>query len=426
MEPYTLNQNIDSIIKTLESMNELKGKGEYSLDKETFQNLGYFGRSTIYDGVPIQKGLEILQNKINNLSDKVIDAEPGELYYLSKKIDQIFELILKGNKTLLDSVIFSYGKKDDGQVLAITLQINELAKTSAKSLNSIYKTLKLSDLAKPFPESLKGLPDEIWLKIFSEEGFKELKKKSMVDKKWNELANNPMMTKKMIFDEVSFNPSHLNTFCGMDTVSPEEIAKAYELLPDNINEILKSNCPAFQSKKIIETHILFYIPEFINGEPVTVDNLGLLLKELPEFSNNATGFASISDEIVAEISSTPIKSGWVLMITDVIPNSTFSSHTQQKKLVKNLNKNEQMDYKIPLLGEGVFCFAAEYLRSKKRLFNQGTNFMFCQEKILGDYLYLHATSYKGLTIDCNNSYIEYLLPNPSGIYAARRFDSENS
>ena len=59
----------------------------------------------------------------------------------------------------------------------------------------------------PLPLSL-GLPNEIWKDIFLKGNFKDLRTCSLVDKKWNQLTNDPTLVKKMIYEGCCFNPSH--------------------------------------------------------------------------------------------------------------------------------------------------------------------------------------------------------------------------
>lgn len=366
---YNLNHNADNIIKTLESLNRLEGKIDYDSSKETFQNLSYLssiaGWDTSGNHLPLHEGLAILQNQIEILSEKALLADSDDLYYVSKKIDKMFDLILKANKTLQEKILPSYkkGEIEDTQAVVIRLQINALAKTLANIFGKTLNPLLIKS-ASHLPPSFKGLPNEIWKEIFLEGNIKDIRK---IDKAWNKVANDLMSTKKMIFEEFCFNPSHWNKFCGADTVSPDEIAKAYALLPDNINEILKSDCPAFPDKKIIDTHMLVWIPETINGKPVTTQNFGLLLKN--KINYDYLGRLNIQE---------PLKSGWVLMTTDVVPGSRNQYYTNQKILVENLNKNGQTGYRIPKTAEAIICIAAEYLRSKKLLFGRET-YTHCQE-----------------------------------------------
>ena len=251
---------------------------------------------------------------------------------------------------------------------------------------------------KPLPLSLR-LPNEVWKVIFSGANFKELRNCSLVDKKWNQLTNDPMLVKKMIYEEYCFNPSHWNEFCGVGTVLDDEIAKAYASLPKDIREILKSD---YNGQKVIDTHMLVWIPETIKGKPITIDNFGALLKAKPEFCYNATGYRVIWDEIVQQEGSKLVKSGWVLMTTDVISGSRKKSFAEQKLLVESLNKNGQTGYRVPKTAEAIICIAAQYLRSKeskKRLFSdEPWTFTRCQENVQGLQTMVGGFAPSGLSV----------------------------
>ena len=261
--------------------------------------------------------------------------------------------------------------------------------SSAQSANS----------AEPLPLSL-GLPNEIFKVIFSDVNFKELRNCSLVDKKWNQVTNDPMLVKKTIYEGFCFNPSHWNEFCGAGTVSHDEIAKAYASLPKDILEILKND---YNGKKVIDTHMLVWIPETIKGKPLTIDTFGALLKEKQEFSNSATGYGYIPNSIIQQEGNKPIKCGWVLMTTDVIPGSRNKSFADQELLVESLNKNGQTGYRVPKMAEAIVCIAAEYLRSKKRLFsNDPSTYTRCQENVQGFQIIVGYFKEYGLDVDKNH------------------------
>ena len=247
------------------------------------------------------------------------------------------------------------------------------------------------------------LPNDMLKKIFSEADIQGLGTIACFNKNCNKLAS-PILRKK-IYDEICFNPAHWNKYCGDGTVSNEEIDKAFKLLPQNINEILKSPCPAFPGKRVMDTHMLIWIPKSINGKPLTIDSFGEFLKQQPEFANNPTGYRRIGDHIAQQEGGNQIKSGWVLMTTDVIPDSRKKSYDKQQKMVANLNKSGQTDYRVPKTGEAIVCIMADYLRSKKRLFSDDPwTYTRCQENVRGYQVIVGGFASSGLSVDdhiCN-------------------------
>ena len=252
----------------------------------------------------------------------------------------------------------------------------------------------------PLPLSL-DLPNEIWEDIFLKSNFKDLGNCYLVDKKWNQLTNETVLVNKMIYEGFCFNPSHWNEFCGEGTVSDDEIAKAYASLPKDIIEILNSD---YNGERVIDTHMLVWMPESIKGEPLTINNFGKLLKEQPEFSRRPTGYGYINNSIVLQEGTAPIKSGWVLMTTDIIPDSQKKRYVEQLILLENLNKNGQTDYRVPKIAEVIICIAAKYLRSKTRLFSEDPlTYTRCQERVRGFQAVVGSFIESGFRVDLHFS-----------------------
>lgn len=265
--------------------------------------------------------------------------------------------------------------------------------TSPGTFSSLVTgTISISKMIfdKSFDSHILNIPlpfhADIWKVIFSTLNFKDLQACSLTSRECYKLANDPVFSKGVVFNEFCFNPSHWNKYCGDGTVSTKEIEKALQLLPPNINEILKSPCPVFPDQRIMDSHILVWIPETINGKALTIENLGKLLKLQTEFSSNLMGYRSW-DNTARKDGFESVKSGWILMTTHILPDSRNKSYIEQQGIVVNLNKSGQTDYRLPKAGEVIVCIIAEYLRSKKRLFDgdDGKNYTYtrCQE-IFGD------------------------------------------
>ena len=63
-------------------------------------------------------------------------------------------------------------------------------------------------------------------------------------------------------------------------------AKEFESLPPDIGRLLKSSCPAFPGKRVIETHMLVRLPKGF-----TLNTLGMLAKKY--FPQNPDGYGYI-------------------------------------------------------------------------------------------------------------------------------------
>ncbi len=204
------------------------------------------------------------------------------------------------------------------------------------------------------------LPDDVIREIFLKLDFKELQKFSLASKQW---ANDIDLTKKIIFDR--FCTSVWNHFC-----TDKELKKAFHLLPNKISEILKSPCPVFPDSRIMDNHVLAWIPESINGKESSIWNLRQLNEQVGTLLLNGTNCFNFSDI------SKPIKSGWVFMTKKIIPNSLDKTYTQNEILVENL----QHGYRIPTLSEINICIINEYLRSKNHLFHDSVTYAYSLER----------------------------------------------
>ena len=141
-------------------------------------------------------------------------------------------------------------------------------------------------------------PDVISLTILSYLSFPDLAKVCPVSKRWNALANNPRLLKTSVYRDVAF--SHLQwTLCHNQGLQKEEMlkyehdAKEFESLPPDIGRLLKSSCPAFPGKRVIETHMLVRLPKGF-----TLNTLGMLAKKY--FPQNPNGYGYIWERILKE------------------------------------------------------------------------------------------------------------------------------
>lgn len=228
-----------------------------------------------------------------------------------------------------------------------------------------------------FPES--NLVFDNIQTIFQYFKFQELDICNLVSKDWSRLA--AFMSKYAVFQKFAFNPAHWNEFLSEGNVNVKEMGRAYRELPNNIYQILKSPCPAFPGKRIMDTHVLVWIPESVNGKKLNIKNFGEMLKLW--FPYSKSGYRHFTREILERNGSISIEPGFRLMTADVILNSRNKNFENQKKLVKNLNENNHACYKVPKVGEAVVCIMANYLRSEYFLFGALPDWTYtsCEERV---------------------------------------------
>lgn len=260
------------------------------------------------------------------------------------------------------------------------------------------------------------LPVDVLKIIFQNLDFKNIISCSHVCRLWKQLTIITFRDK--VYYEYAFNPLHWNEFCGSNTVTQDEIQNAYHLLPDKIMKILVSRCPAFPKKRILESHLLIWIPKTIGGKILTIDSFGDLLKQKKEFSENSRGYRVIWHSIFMQEDCKQIKSGWVLMTSDIIPFSQEKNFEEQEIMVKNLHKTS---YDIPKAGEMIVCMTAIYLRSKTRLFSdQPFIYSRCKEYIKHAYVGVGDFQQSGFAIKRLCSESKFPVEDRAGVVALRR------
>lgn len=248
---------------------------------------------------------------------------------------------------------------------------------------------------------LPNLQEGIWKNIFSKLDFKSLYQCSLVSHEYNQLVHNPILTKQMIYEGFSFNPLHWNQVFGKGTVSCLEPEKAFRLLPADIDEILKKPCPIYAQKRIIDTHMLVWIPENIKNKNLTIKSFGKLLKQKLEFYENKAGYRIIWKEVLQQ-ETFEIRSGWVLMTKDIIPGSENQSYERVQEMLLNINQSNKMDYRLPKTIEAIVCIMTHYFRTKKRLFSMGPfSYLLCHENINSVQAVVGGFMPNGLFVFCN-------------------------
>src|SRR5207245_2437772 len=98
-----------------------------------------------------------------------------------------------------------------------------------------------------------------------------------------------------------------------------------------IGKILGSECPFWPGKKVIDTHLLFFVPKIVNGKPLTLNFFQELIQNPKE--GHKTQYDNYDDYVKNELGDQSTESHWVLMTRDVIPNSRDKSYEEQKKLI---------------------------------------------------------------------------------------------
>ena len=371
------------------------------------------------------KGVSMISSdKINFIKDNVTSYNIGYALGTAVKAIQEYPIISSVYPACLACLVKAFDDAPVRVVASVALWTALVASISFIEINNAYHKTNINrkftygaidrpKMDEIFPEK-DITPDNIF-DIFRQCNLLELEKCSQVSAKWNHLANDSYLKKEAIFKGLANNPCYLNEYFGQGTISPDEIKKAFDLLPNNIDEILKMPCLIFPGKSIRQTHNLLWIPESINGKELNVNNFGELLKQL--WPNNPTGYQYIDPEIATSLGDSKICSGWMFMTRDVLPNSRSKSYTEHEKMISDLYKVNQPLYEIPSTGEAIFGI----LHSKEIIFgNDPQTFTRTKDSFLSQSTYtVGAVNEMGINIQkC-----DYLSPSV-GVAAIWRLPTE--
>jgi hypothetical protein len=236
-----------------------------------------------------------------------------------------------------------------------------------------------NDYSHQEPGPINFLSEELILKIFSHLDLASLGAVSRVNKEWQTIANEPHLWKRAIYKEIACTSETLAKCCGEKVIEGEDQQEEWHSLPRNIAEILKGPCPVFPKKRVIDTHILVHIPKTINGEPLTLNSLGLLAKKY--FPETEKGYLGSCRVTLNEFGDKPIdESRWVLMTKKFIPKSRNRFYVTQKALIAAIADKASVPYEVPRVLEASFCMLVHYFKCKERLLSYFPwIFTVCQE-----------------------------------------------
>lgn len=230
------------------------------------------------------------------------------------------------------------------------------------------------------------LPVEMSLKIFSELQPADLKRCALVCKKWQPIAQD----KNLWIHANAFGAKKWKEYFGIEVDSP--------LLPSNIYQILKRQCPfSEKGKKVEDTHLLVLVPGSINGEPLTLRTFGKFLGNIfPEFGES--GYPFLWPE--AEECGGNGESHWVLMTKDLLSGSRDKHFDKQQKQIEDQGKRK---YQVPEALDVVVCAISAYACSSTRLFHKiPPIFTICKEKFRIYHVIIGQFNQSGLNVSFNH------------------------
>jgi hypothetical protein len=275
--------------------------------------------------------------------------------------------------------------------------------------------------AKAALDPFSRFSDDICKEIlrFSSSSY-EIRAVCLVSKKWKVLGRQvtPFIQadeKARIYQTVAFSKLKWNLHFGEGTVEEDDFSS----LPQDIGSILSRPCKGFPGNRVIDSHMLVYLPRSINTPnaegilerlPFTLNNLERLMES--KLDNFFPGFRIDWNGIVVLYGNRSLTDrGWVLMMKDVIPGSRGSSYSDQVEMVENIALRSGLPYQVPSLLEAAACIYMWYVNSEERLFSRDHEpwtYTSCEEVFFGCSVIVGSFSPTGLNIvapSCSHEYI---------------------
>lgn len=215
--------------------------------------------------------------------------------------------------------------------------------------------------------------------------------------------------------------THWYTALRQLTLLPKKIPP----LPDDIHEILNSNCPIYCDQlkedktfyKIKDTHFLSLVSK-------EFDNLTQLESKLKKYGDdkypkgkNPLQFRYFWHVSQQEYTNVPfLNTHWILLTNTVVPKSGSMSWTQQVDLVKALSEKALVNYKIPKLQQ-IFAAITTDMVATGKVRYQIKNYTRVKETSRGRHLMVGGSNSSGVRIVCDSDYNFKCL----GVAALREF-----
>ncbi len=258
---------------------------------------------------------------------------------------------------------------------------------------------------------INTFPDELILQIFSSLTTRELGRCEVVNKRWNQLAKDEYLEVNALRLKLKNLEAKGFRFIG-EEVWNQCLGDVGEVppLPEDIIHTLNSPCPWFAGEKVFETHMLVLIPATVNGNPLTLNSIGELVKS-PKMGH-LTEYRYIWKDLKDEHGDTAIgESYWVLMTTGVLEGSRGKTREVQLAFAAS-----QTGYQAPALLEAATSIFMQYVSKEERLFsNDPWIYTCCQEQTNGWKLAVGGFAPAGLRV--NISYDDNFV----GVAALRKF-----
>lgn len=241
---------------------------------------------------------------------------------------------------------------------------------------------------------IKLLPIELIFEVFSYLSLADLSSCRLVDREWAAIASDPSVTRTAVFHDFALNSNKWKRCLGEGVVRGEDNKREWDSLPRDIYARLMRPSPAFPGRRIIETHMLAWIPHAI-----TLNFIRTALNQAnPEVD---ISYSHGQPNLAAQYGRVGIEtSGWVLMSRENIPDCRRMEYTEQELAVARIAGESLCAYEVPSALEATVCIMLNFLCTGTRLF--ADSFTHCKETTLGRRVIVGGFATKHLYIYSNN------------------------
>ena len=209
---------------------------------------------------------------------------------------------------------------------------------------------------------------ELLIDIFTKFHFKELLNIATVSQTFNLLVNDPLLLKRVIYRDMTFNPEDWRTQFGDKGPRFEDIDIAYKCLPITIGAVFKSRFLEMEEKKLGETHVIVWKPSGLSLNKY----LGLL-KENTDF--HVPLKISYIDKIADKLTE---KSEWLVMTRNILKDSSSGVFSGHEKIIERLPKSIFKVCAIPAVLEAFIAITTIFIKFRAKIFD-GKNVARCIE-----------------------------------------------
>lgn len=207
--------------------------------------------------------------------------------------------------------------------------------------------------------NIEVLPEETFQKeIFPCLDLKALSTCRAVSRQWNQLAGDPRLWKRLIYDTFAFSNAKWIKYCGKESIDEED---DYSSLPLNIVKEYWLFQRAFPEGNASKDLVLIRMPKILNGG-LTINNLGTeLLKKHFIYTRPSQGGYRMKPGRTNQFLNEATEPYWILITKNFLPGSLGATDLEKETMIADLETKSLTGYEIPKTVEAAVSIFSQYL-----------------------------------------------------------------